>query len=275
MAEQALEVQQVTVELGGRRILEDVSFAVAPGTFVGLIGPNGAGKTTLLRVVLGLVEPTAGHVRIGGRAVSGRRQSVGYVPQKIRLDPDVPVRGRDLVGLGLDGGRWGVPFPSRMRTQRIEAMLDSVGALEFADVPVGRLSGGQQQRLLIAHALISEPKLLLLDEPLSNLDIKSAHEVVRLVGDLTQKHGISAMLVAHDMNPLLGVMDQVVYLANGHALMGSVDEVIQSQVLSDLYGYEVEVIRAQGRVLVVSGNDQPHHTHTDGDVDDENEGEVG
>lgn len=272
MTQPLLEVQGVSLHLGDRRILDDISFSLQPGAFVGLIGPNGAGKTTLLRVVLGLLAPGSGRVLVDGRKVGGQNRSIGYVPQKIRLDLDVPLRGRDLVELGLDGGRWGVPLPSRARRERINAMLEAVGAWDFADEPVGRLSGGQQQRLLIAHALVSEPRLLLLDEPLSNLDIKSANEVVQLVGRMTHEKRIAAMLVAHDMNPLLGVMDQVVYLANGHAIIGGVDDVIQSDVLSALYGYDVEVIRAKGRVLVVSGNDQPHHAASDNPDDDAAEG---
>ncbi len=262
MTEKAvLDLDHIVVELGGRLILRDITFSLVAGSFVGLIGPNGAGKTTLLRVILGLIAPTAGEVRVGGRHMARRSRSIGYVPQNIRLEPDVPMRGRDLVGLGLDGHRWGVPLPSRDRRARVDAMLRAVGALDFADAPVGRLSGGQQQRLLIAHALIGNPQLLLLDEPLSNLDIKSAYEVVQLVARMTGEKGIAAVLVAHDMNPLLEVMDQVVYLANGQALMGSVDEVVQSTVLSRLYGYDVEVIRVGSRVLVVSGNDQPHHDY--------------
>ena len=256
-----LDVEHIEVELGGKTILQDITFGLSAGAFVGLIGPNGAGKTTLLRVILGLVSPSSGRVRVGGQPLGRGDRSIGYVPQKIRLEPDVPLRGRDLVGLGLDGGRWGVPLPSRARRERIDAILEAVGAEDFADAPVGRLSGGQQQRLLIAHALIANPQLLLLDEPLSSLDIKSAYEVVHLVARMTGEKGIAAMLVAHDMNPLLGVMDQVVYLASGQALMGSVDEVIQSAVLSQLYGYDVEVIRVGARVLVVSGNDQPHHDY--------------
>ncbi len=262
-----LEVKNVGVVLGGRSILRDINFRVDEGSFTGLIGPNGAGKTTLLRVILGLIRPTRGEVVVDGHQVRRGINSVGYVPQKIRLDADVPLRGRDLIGLGIDGDRWGMPIPNRTRRARVDRILEQVGAQEFAGVPIGRLSGGQQQRLLIGHALVAEPQLLLLDEPLSNLDIKSVHEVVRLVAQMVGEQGISALLVSHDMNPLLGVMDQVIYVANGRALMGSVDEVIQPDVLSRLYGYDVEVLRTQGRILVVSGNDQPHHDDIPGPGD--------
>ncbi len=237
-----LAVERLSVALGGRPILREVSFEVAPGQFVGLIGSNGAGKTTLLRTILGFQAPAAGSVRRG---------SVGYVPQKILLDPDLPVRARDLVALGLDGSRLGLPLPSASRRRRVEEMLAAVDALAFADERIGRLSGGQQQRVLIAHALIRRPTLLLLDEPLANLDLHSAAGVVTLLGRLCREQGIAILISAHDMNPLLGVMDRIVYLADGRAAVGTVDEVVRGDVLSELYGHHVDVIRVHGRILVV------------------------
>jgi zinc/manganese transport system ATP-binding protein len=222
---------------------------------VGLIGANGAGKTTLLRVILGLLRPDAGRVRVLGRPVGRGNRAVGYVPQKAQLDPDTPLRGRDLVGLGLDGERWGLPLPSARRRARIEAALRDVDALAYADAPAGRLSGGEQQRLLIAQALLTNPRLLLLDEPLSNLDLRSAHEVVRLVARVGREHGVAVVLVAHDMNPLLEVMDRVLYLAEGRSAIGHVKEVVRPEVLSALYGYPVEVLHVRGRILVVAGGE--------------------
>ena len=167
--DETLAVDGVSVRLGGREVLHDVRFTIRPGEFVGLIGSNGAGKTTLLRVILGLQPTAAGHVRV---AAAG----IGYVPQKIQLDPDIPLRARDLVGLGLDGNRLGIPLPSRSRRKRVDEMLAAVDATHLAGARVGHLSGGEQQRILIAHALISRPGLLLLDEPLANLDkIGRAH----------------------------------------------------------------------------------------------------
>lgn len=257
-----LELNQIGVRFGNRTVLERIHVEIKAGEFVGLIGPNGAGKTTLLRVILGLLSPNQGQVSVNGKPVRKSNRAIGYVPQKIHLDPDTPLRGRDLVGLGLDGHRWGVPLPSRSRKKKIDEVLSAVDALRFADAPVGKLSGGEQQRLLIAQALLTDPQILLLDEPLSNLDIRSAHEVVRLVADISKARGIAVILVAHDMNPLLNSMDKVLYLAEGHAAMGTVDDVIQSEVLSQLYGYDVEVLRVRGRVLVVGGQD------TDGGVVD-------
>ncbi len=248
-----LMLDHVAISLGGRPVLRDVTADIRAGEFVGLIGANGAGKTTLLRVILGLLRAADGRVEVLGRTVRHGNRAVGYVPQKAQLDPDTPLRGRDLVGLGLDGERWGVPLPGRRRKERIDEALRQVDALSYADAPVGRLSGGEQQRLLIAQALLTSPQILLLDEPLSNLDLRSAGEVVQLVARISRERGVAVLLVAHDINPLLGAMDRVLYLAAGRSAIGTVDEVVRGDVLSSLYGYPVEVLRARGRVIVVAG----------------------
>jgi len=242
----ALVVDGVSVRLGGREVLHDVRFSIKPGEFVGLIGSNGAGKTTLLRVILGLLPATAGKI-------TASAAGVGYVPQKIQLDPDMPLRARDLVGLGLDGQRFGIPFPSRARRKLVDEMLRAVDAEHIAVARVGNLSGGEQQRILIAHALISRPGLLLLDEPLANLDIASEQEVVALLGRIAKEQRIAVLISAHEMNPLLPVMDRIVYMAHGRAASGSTDEVITGERLSELYGHHVDVIHVHGRILVVAG----------------------
>lgn len=250
-----LSLCHIGMRFGARRVLRDVDVQVGAGEFIGLIGPNGAGKSTLLKIILGLQAPTAGRVELEGRPIRRGEGLIGYVPQKLYLDPQIPLRGRDLVALGLDGNRWGIPLHAKLRRQKVEEMLRAVDAGRFADSPVGLLSGGEQQRLLIAQALLSRPKLLLLDEPLSNLDIKSAYEVVRLVSRIGKEQNVAVILVAHDMNPLLGVMDRVLYLADGNAAIGRVEEVFRSEVLSKLYGYPVEVLKVGGRMLVVGGED--------------------
>ncbi len=266
----ALTVDGVSVRLGGREVLHDVRFSIKPGEFVGLIGSNGAGKTTLLRVILGLLPATAGKITVNGRqrgergaGKDGRQRGergagkggagVGYVPQKIQLDPDMPLRARDLVGLGLDGQRLGIPFPSRARRKLVDEMLRAVDAEHIGNARVGDLSGGEQQRILIAHALISRPGLLLLDEPLANLDIASEQEVVALLGRIAKEQGIAVLISAHEMNPLLPVMDRIVYMAHGRAASGPTDEVVTGERLSQLYGHHVDVIHVHGRVLVVAG----------------------
>ncbi len=252
-SEEILTVRDVDVRLSGRTILDGVSFGIAPGEFTGLIGSNGAGKTTLFRVILGLQPASAGQVLVGGRPRSRRNPLIGYVPQKFLLDPDLPMRARDLVGLGLDAHKLGVSRPSRRRRALIEEMLEAVDASRFADTRVGRLSGGEQQRVLIAHALIARPRLLLLDEPLANLDLRSAHEVVALLARIAREQQIAVLISAHDMNPLLPVMDRIVYLAAGRAASGTTDEVVRADVLSHLYGQHVDVFDVHGRVLIVAG----------------------
>ncbi len=251
--EPVLRVEHVGVVLGGRTILDDVTFDVGAGEFTGLIGSNGAGKTTLLRVVLGLQRANAGRAFMPGAPGSRLRRATGYVPQKLLLDPDVPVRARDLVALGIDGNRFGIRLPSRERRATVDEMLVAVGAEGFADARVGTLSGGEQQRVMIAHALISRPKLLLLDEPLANLDPASAHEIVVLLHTLASEHKVAVLLSAHEMNVLLPVMDRIVYVAGGRAASGTTDEVVRPEVLSSLYGYHVDVLNVHGRVIVVAG----------------------
>ncbi|MBS4727895.1 metal ABC transporter ATP-binding protein [Mycobacterium sp. SM1] len=249
-----LAVEGVSVSLGGRQILDEVRFSLAPGEFTGLIGSNGAGKTTILRVIMGLQTPSRGRVLVQGRPLTRRHRSVGYVPQKLLIDPDAPVRARDLVALGLDGERLGFRVPSRQRRRLTDEMLEAVDATRFADSRVGTLSGGEQQRVLIAHALIGRPRLLLADEPLANLDIHSAQEIVDLLARIAAEQRIAVLLSAHDMNPLLPVMDRVVYVAGGRVASGPCEEVVRSEVLSRLYGHPVNVLRVDGRVLVVSGS---------------------
>lgn len=253
-SDRLLDVEGVGVWLSGREVLHDVSFSIARGEFTGLIGANGAGKTTLFRVILGLQTPTSGRVLIDGKQRSRHAHVMGYVPQKILLDPEMPLRARDVVALGIDGNRFGMPLPRKSRRDAVDEMLDAVDALSFADARVGQLSGGEQQRVLIAHALISRPRLLLLDEPLANLDLRSEHEVVGLLARIAAEQQIAVLISAHDMNPLLGVMDRIVYVAGGKAASGSTSEVVQSEVLSALYGHQVDVLRMQDRVIVVAGS---------------------
>ncbi|HET9123700.1 MAG TPA: metal ABC transporter ATP-binding protein [Solirubrobacteraceae bacterium] len=250
-----LAVERLSVSLAGRPVLREISFSIEPGQFTGLIGSNGAGKTTLLRAILGMrgrASATSGRVLVGGAPRTRRNPMIGYVPQKVLLDPDVPLRARDLVALGLDGHRLGFALPSRRRRAQVEEMLDGVGARGFADARVGELSGGEQQRVLLAHALMGRPRLLLLDEPLANLDLRSVGEVVSLVSRIAAEQQLAVLISAHEINPLLPVMDRILYLAGGRAVHGTVDEVVRGDVLSELYGHPVDVLRVGGRVLVVA-----------------------
>jgi zinc/manganese transport system ATP-binding protein len=256
--DELLRLDGIGVRLSGREILRDVGFTIRPGEFTGLIGPNGAGKTTILRVILGLQQPTSGTVAIAGtprgKARGARGGSlIGYVPQKLLIEADMPLRVRDVVALGIDGHRLGIPFPSRARRGLVAEALRAVGADRYADARVGELSGGEQQRVMIAHALISRPRLLLLDEPLANLDIRSAQGIVAILAQLAREQRIAVLISAHDMNPLAQVMDRIVYVAAGRAAVGSAEEVLRSEVLSRLYGHHVDVLHVHGRVLIAAG----------------------
>ena len=246
-----IALEHVNVNLGRVPVLNDVNLTIAPGEFIVILGPNGAGKTTLLRLLLGLIQPRSGSIQVLGSSPRRGNPAIGYAPQHRHIEADLPLRARDLVGFGLDGHRWGIGLPDRNRRARIDQALAEVDALDLAEAPVGQLSGGEQQRLLIAQALLTNPKLLLLDEPLANLDLTRQQEVVALIARVCGAHGVTALLVSHDINPLLQVTDRVLFMAHGHSAIGAPDEVITSQTLTQLYGSPVEVIQALGRFFVV------------------------
>ncbi len=242
---------EATLRLGGRTLWEDMSLVVPRGEFLAVLGPNGAGKTSLLRVLLGLQHLSRGQVRIDGRPPMRGSVAIGYVPQQRAFDPDLPVRGRDLVAFGLDGHRWGVSRHLRTSEERIEEILKLVGAERYADAPIGRLSGGEQQRLRIAQALVGNPRLLLCDEPLLSLDPNSQQAVVQLIAEWNRRRNATVVFVTHDINPLHAVARRVLLLAGGRWAAGPVEQVLTTETLSRLYGTPVEVLTVQGRVVVL------------------------
>lgn len=249
--EPVIELEGVSVQFGQRTVLQDISLAVYQGEFIAVLGPNGAGKSTLLKLLLGLLKPSRGRVRVLGQTPRRGNAALGYTPQHRALEADLALRARDVVGFGLDGHRWGIGFPGAKRRATIEKALDEVNACAYADAPVGQLSGGEQQRLLIAQALLTNPRLLLLDEPLASLDIAHEQEIVSLLAGVCRARNMAALLVSHDINPLLPFVDRVLYIANGQCAIGAPDEVITSVTLSKLYGSAVEVVHALGRIFVV------------------------
>jgi zinc/manganese transport system ATP-binding protein len=266
-----VEMVDAAVQLGGRTIWSDVGLRVAPGEFVALLGANGSGKSTLLKTVLGALPLAAGRMSVLGCPPGEANRAIGYLPQRRSFDSGTRLRGSDVVRLGLDGDRWGVPLrtPKGVREQVAEA-VEMVGASAYAHRPIGELSGGEQQRLLIAQALVRRPRLLLLDEPLDSLDLPNQAVVAALVHDICRGAGVTVLLVAHDVNPLLPYLDRVVYLAAGHAVEGPVEQVITSETLSGLYGLPVEVLKASDGRLVVVGQPEPpahHHDRHDHDHD--------
>jgi zinc/manganese transport system ATP-binding protein len=248
----AAEIRDVTVRLGNREVLRKLDLRIMPGEFVGCIGPNGAGKSTFLRLLLGLVHPAEGCVRLFGEPLKRGNRQVGYVPQHQTVYDSMSLRARDMVALGIDGTRYGPVTGGANKAKRVDRVLEDVRATSYGDAPISKLSGGEQQRLMLAQALVGEPQLLLLDEPLANLDLRSRREVVDLVHAVCRQRNIAVVFVAHDVNPLLRVMDKVLYLAAGKGVMGSPDEVVRGDVLSDLFGFPVHVLRAEGYVLVTS-----------------------
>ena len=248
--------------IAGRPVWSDVSLDVGPGEFTAILGPNGSGKTTLLRVLLGELPLAAGQVSVLGRAPGAAKGQIGYLPQRRHFDAGIRIRGIDLVRLGLDGARWGLPL-RRSGREHVERAIELVGATEYAARPIGRLSGGEQQRLLIAQALVSDPRMLILDEPLDSLDLPNQTSVTALLSRICKQQGVTVLLVAHDVNPLLSYLDRVVYFGAGRAAVGSPREVITAETLSRLYGVRIEVLRtADGRLFVAGLPEAPAH-HSD------------
>lgn len=250
----AIDLDRVTLARADRVILSDVSVAIRPGEFVGVFGPNGAGKTTLLHAILGLIRPTAGQVHVFGVTAGGGNRDAGYLPQQRASVADLRLRGWDFVASAVRGECWGLPLPDRSGARDVERVIATVEAQALAARPLCELSGGELQRLLLAQALLGKPKLLLLDEPLVSLDPHFQKTIVALVKEVQQSQGITVLFTAHELNPLLGVMDRVLYLGQGRAALGSVDEVVTDDVLSQLYGTPIEVLHVNGRIVVVSGH---------------------
>jgi len=265
--EAAVEFDRAAVRLGGRTIWSDVSFRIGQADFVALLGPNGAGKSTLVKAMLGLLQLAAGRVSVLGRPPGGANPEIGYLPQRRSFDGTTRIRGVDLVHLGLDGARWGIPLPGtpsrRRAAARVAEVLELVGAAGYAREPIGTLSGGEQQRLLIAQALVREPRLLLLDEPLDSLDLPAQASVAGLVRRICEEQRVAVLLVAHDINPILSSLNGVVYLAGGRAAEGVPEDVITSETLSRLYGVPIEVLHASDGRLVVVGQPEAPFVHGD------------
>ncbi len=258
--------RDVTLTLSGRAVLAGVSLAIAPGEFIGMLGPNGAGKTTLMRAVLGLISPSRGEIRVFGRPATRGNAAIGYMPQVHGGVSATWLRGRDFVASAVDGHRLGLPLHRGQARVEVDRVLGLVGAEALAGRPLGELSGGERQRLLLAQALIRRPQLLLLDEPLISLDPNHQREVVDLVKSLQVELGITVLFSAHELNPLLRAIDRVLYLGNGQAALGTVDQVITGPVLSRLYGSTIKVVHLDGGIFVMSAGqhverDDHRHQH--------------
>jgi zinc/manganese transport system ATP-binding protein len=260
-----ISAHELAASYSGRTIFEGATFDVVPGEFIAVLGPNGSGKSTLLRIILGLLRPARGRLDVLGGAPRRGDPRIGYVPQRRSFDIDVPVRGRDLVRLGVDGHRWGfeVPGPARREAdRRVAESIQAVHAEAYAERRVGRLSGGEQQRLSLAQALVGRPQILLLDEPLASLDLRNQIDTAALIADLAREQGLTVILIAHDVNPLMNVIDRVLYVARGRTAIGKPQEMITTETLSRLYGAQVEVLRdSHGHLFVMGLEGEAAHPH--------------
>jgi zinc/manganese transport system ATP-binding protein len=254
-----VSLRDATLHFGDRVIFDDLDLDVYAGEFIAVLGPNGSGKTTLLQVMLGIVRLTAGSAEINGRDAARGNRIIGYVPQQHAFDRDLPIRGRDLVAMGIDGHRFGWPGPRRSGRAAVDGAIAAVGGQAFAGKPIGMLSGGEQQRLRIAQALVSDPKVLLCDEPLLSLDLTQQGVVSALIDARRRRADTAVVFVTHEINPVLPVVDRVLYLVDGRFRIGTADEVMNSATLSELYGSDVEVARVGGKLVVSGTEDADHH----------------
>jgi zinc/manganese transport system ATP-binding protein len=258
----AIIARDLAAGYGAHRVWAHANFSIAPGSFTAILGPNGGGKSTLIRMILGLLPPADGQLQVLGVKPRRGNPLIGYIPQRSTFDPELSIRGRDFVSLGVDGHRWGVRLLGAGAAAAAAASIRSVDAESYADRPIGQLSGGEQQRLLLAQALVGNPRLLLMDEPLSQLDVRNQSLIVQLIGDLTRARELTVLLIAHDVNPLLPHIDHVLYVAQGNVAMGTPEEIITSESLTRIYSTPVEVLKdSRGRVFVVGLEEEVSHPH--------------
>ncbi|MET7575252.1 metal ABC transporter ATP-binding protein [Streptomyces sp. NPDC005492] len=268
-----LSLRSAAVSYGERVVWQGLDLDVRPGEFLAVLGPNGSGKTSLVRALLGRQPLSAGTLTVLGRPAREGGRHIGYVPQQAALSAYAMLRARDLVRFGIDGHRFGPRLRTGAARRRVDEILAAVGASAYADVPLGLLSGGERQRVRIGQALATDPRILLCDEPLLSLDLNHQRAVTELVDARRREHGTAVVFVTHEINPILGLVDRVLYLARGGHRIGTPEEVLTSESLSQLYGTQVDVVRVHGRIVVVGAPDEvaapPHHpaqeTHeTDG-----------
>lgn len=248
----ALSISDLGITIGGHRILHGVNAEIQAGEFIGIFGPNGAGKTTLMRALLGLCPISSGEILLFGKPPGKRQHGIGYMPQHSSCPEGMALSSRALVTAVRNGEKWGLPWTSSVAMREVSRALDLAGAASYADRPFSVLSGGEKRRVMLAQSLIDQPRLLVLDEPLAGLDPKNQMLLVERVAQIQKETGATVLFIAHDVNPLLGVMDRVFYMAGGSAALGTIEEVITGPALSALYGLEVDVIRAGNRLFIVN-----------------------
>jgi len=260
----AVSIVGAGVRLGGHDILRGVNAEIAPGEFVGVFGPNGAGKSTLMRCLLGLTPICGGSIEVFGKPPGRAQAGIGYMPQSRASLEGTALSARALIAAAESGDRLGLPWTGRAARAEIDRVIDLAGARDFVDRPFSVLSGGEKQRVSLAQALLGKPQLLILDEPLASLDPRNQARLVECIDGIKKATGATILFIAHDINPLLGVMDRALYIAGGRAAIGPVDEVISSEALSALYDAEIHVLRVEGRVFILAeGNITEAECHHD------------
>jgi zinc/manganese transport system ATP-binding protein len=259
----SISISNCGVRLGGHDILRGVNAEIAPGEFIGVFGPNGAGKSTLMRCILGLLPPGSGSISVFGEPPGQANRYIGYLPQSRISLQGTALTARSLVSAVEGGNRWGMPWNTRAARNEVERAMELAGMEAYADRPFSVLSGGERQRVALAQALLGQPRLLILDEPLASLDPRNQMRMVECIAKIKATTGATILFIAHDVNPLLGVMDRVMYVAGGGAAIGSTDDIISSAALSKLYGTEIHVVRADEKIFIVAaeGNvtEAAHH----------------
>lgn len=250
-----LNVKNASLKFEERVVWQGVNFEVSQGEFIAIIGSNGSGKSMLLKSILGQQKLSSGEIEFSAE------HEFGYIPQHRTSESNLPLKVKDFVRFGLDGERFGLAWPTSVSKQRVLEALENVDALHLANSQVGKLSGGEFQRVRVAQAIISKPKLILADEPLSALDLNHQMTISELINRQREQQNAAVLFVTHDLNPIINFVDRVLYIARGKHSIGTVDEVMRSEVLSDLYGTEIDVVRNQGRIVVLGSHDHDHHEH--------------
>lgn len=251
---ESIITRQLSLGYDNKAIVSDMTIDIKAGEFIGILGPNGAGKSTFLKTLLGLIKPLSGELLVLGAVPHGGNIKIGYMPQMRTQSSIANLTGRAIIEASANGLRYGLPLLSKAKKIKIKKVLKMVDAVSYADRPFIQLSGGERQRIYLAQALLDEPAILLLDEPLSNLDPKYQDVFIRLLKDIQKNLNVTILFTAHDPNPLLNVMNRVLFFAKGKVAIGTTNEIITSAALSALYQTDIEVVKFKNKIFVLSEN---------------------